>query len=347
MSKINDLAAELRKLLASGLYPDGARFLSEYEIENRYGISRITANKAVAILVSEGLLIRGKRGSGTFVKRTKSFPKGWIAAIETLNSQYNSRIIAGAVSEAYAQGYMLSILSPQISNLDGSLEWGNIFSDISESDCVGVIGVTTLLNFLPENYTKPVVYMDGILTPDDSKKVNTVTCENFNAAYRMMQKIIAAGKKEIVFTGLGYHRNRRERLEGFMAALKDNNILDAEKRQYNMHNGSLHEVRLTLRKICADFPDVDFIATDSDEVAFHFIQVGKGENIDLPSAIGLSGFGNIHGIADGYNIPTVEQHPWHLGVAAVKGLLDVVNGRGDQEILQVEIPAEIINAEFI
>ena len=47
MSKINDLAAELRKLLSSGLYPPGARFISEYEIENRYGISRITDNKAV------------------------------------------------------------------------------------------------------------------------------------------------------------------------------------------------------------------------------------------------------------------------------------------------------------
>ena len=347
MSKINDLAAELRKLLASGLFPEGARFLSEYEIENRYGISRITANKAVAVLVAEGLLVRGKRGSGTFVQRTKHFPKGWIAAIETLQSQYNSRIIAGAACEAYAQGYMLSVLSPQISSQDGSLEWGSMFKDIAESDCVGVIGVTTLLNYLPENYSKSVVHMDGILTADGNKKVHSVTCENFNAAYRMMQKILAAGKKQVVFTGLGYHRNRRERLEGFMAALKDNNILDAEKRQYNMHNGSLHEVRLTLRRICADFPDVDFIATDSDEVAFHFIQVGKGENINLPSAIGLSGFGNIHGIADGYNIPTVEQHPWHLGVAAVKGLFEVVNGSCESEALQVEIPAEILNAEFI
>ena len=61
MSKINDLAAELRKLLSSGLYPPGARFISEYEIENRYGISRITANKAVSILASEGLLERGNR----------------------------------------------------------------------------------------------------------------------------------------------------------------------------------------------------------------------------------------------------------------------------------------------
>ncbi len=347
MSKITDLASELRKLISSGLYPEGARFISEYEIERRYNISRITANKAVSILVAEGMLERGKRGSGTFVKRSGAFPKGWIAAIETLQSQYNSRIIAGAASEAYAQGYMLSVLGPQISSQDGSMEWGNLFNDIAQSDCVGVIGVKTLVNFIPENYPKPVIQMDGILTDSSSKKIHSVTSENFTAAYKMMQHIIAAGKKQIVFSGFGYHVNRRERLNGFMAALKDNNIVDAEKRQYNMHNGTRHEVRLVLRKILADYPDVDFIATDSDEVAFNFIQAGKEENISLPSAIGLSGFGNIHGIADGYNLPTVEQHPWHLGVAAVKGLLKIVEDKECSEILQMEIPVEILNAEFI
>ena len=92
MSKINDLAAELRKLLATDLFPAGSRFLSEYEIENRYGISRITANKAVSLLAAEGLLERGKRGSGTFVKKSSIFPKGWIAAIENLSPVYNTRV---------------------------------------------------------------------------------------------------------------------------------------------------------------------------------------------------------------------------------------------------------------
>ncbi len=54
----------------------GARFPSEYELQERFTVSRFTANKAVALLAAEGLLKRGVRGSGTYVKKLNQFPKG-------------------------------------------------------------------------------------------------------------------------------------------------------------------------------------------------------------------------------------------------------------------------------
>ena len=45
----------------------GERFLSEREIASEYGVSRATANKALASLVSEGLL-QFRKGLGTFVR---------------------------------------------------------------------------------------------------------------------------------------------------------------------------------------------------------------------------------------------------------------------------------------
>ena len=96
MNKVDELTGKLRDLLASGAFPPGARFPSEYELQDRYEVSRATANKAVALLSAEGLLERGRRGSGTFVKKIMQFPKGWIAAIEDFKHPYKRGMIAGA-----------------------------------------------------------------------------------------------------------------------------------------------------------------------------------------------------------------------------------------------------------
>jgi GntR family transcriptional regulator len=61
------LNARLRSSLAAD-FQRGDRFLTEREISDRYGVSRATANKALASLVSEGL-IEFRRGVGTFVRR--------------------------------------------------------------------------------------------------------------------------------------------------------------------------------------------------------------------------------------------------------------------------------------
>ena len=341
MSKITDLAAELRKLLASGLYPPGARFISEYEIENRYNISRITANKAVSILAAEGLLERGKRGSGTFVKNISRFPKGWIAAIENLSTVYNTRVYAGAAQEAYAQGYVLAVLRPQTSGM------ADILNNLKNSDCVGIIGFSSLLEMVPLDYPKTVIHLDGVLNTLDDRKRHSVTCANRSAAYEMMSRIIASGKKEIVFVGANYAGNRRERMDGFEAAMRDHDIPDAAKRRIAIHSGSPHEMKLAFDKIRKLFPNVDFIATDSDDVAYRIIKAARNENIDCPGVIGVSGFGNLPEVASYCSIPTVDQHPWHVGVQAVKSLLDVVENKKSGEFIQVEIPTEIINAELI
>jgi GntR family transcriptional regulator len=62
--QLND---QLRSALASE-YECGDRFLTEREIAAQFEVSRATANKALASLVSEGVL-EFRRGIGTFVRR--------------------------------------------------------------------------------------------------------------------------------------------------------------------------------------------------------------------------------------------------------------------------------------
>jgi len=57
----------LRGLVCSGEFKTGARFLSEREVSARFEVSRITANKALSNLISEGIL-EYRKGVGTFVR---------------------------------------------------------------------------------------------------------------------------------------------------------------------------------------------------------------------------------------------------------------------------------------
>lgn len=57
----------LRALIREGEVKVGDQFFTEREIAGRFGVSRITANKALSNLVSEGVL-EFKKGVGTFVR---------------------------------------------------------------------------------------------------------------------------------------------------------------------------------------------------------------------------------------------------------------------------------------
>jgi GntR family transcriptional regulator len=56
----------LRERITGGEWPRGARIPTEAELCEAYAVSRITVRQALALLVRDGLLVRG-RGRGTFV----------------------------------------------------------------------------------------------------------------------------------------------------------------------------------------------------------------------------------------------------------------------------------------
>ena len=64
--QLND---RLRRLAMSGDLAPGARFPTERELAARFGVSRVTANKALSQLVVEGLL-EFRPGVGTFVRKS-------------------------------------------------------------------------------------------------------------------------------------------------------------------------------------------------------------------------------------------------------------------------------------
>ncbi|MDQ2709327.1 MAG: GntR family transcriptional regulator [Actinomycetota bacterium] len=61
------IAADLRESIVTGMLAPGALLPSERELIQRYGTSKTTASKAIALLQAEGL-VRAELGRGTFVR---------------------------------------------------------------------------------------------------------------------------------------------------------------------------------------------------------------------------------------------------------------------------------------
>jgi GntR family transcriptional regulator len=85
----HQVAVILRDQLASGVHAEGERLPSEAEICETYGVSRITAKRAMDELANEGLVTRS-RGRGTIVSRGAGMTPfavsvdGWIENISRM-----------------------------------------------------------------------------------------------------------------------------------------------------------------------------------------------------------------------------------------------------------------------
>ena len=79
-SKYRIIFETMRREIRSGRYPGGVALPSEEQLVRRFGVSRITAVKAMDELVKEGLVYR-KRGVGTFATREACSEAGQLGLI--------------------------------------------------------------------------------------------------------------------------------------------------------------------------------------------------------------------------------------------------------------------------
>ena len=72
--KYLQIVESVRKSIEAGRYRNGVRLPSEAELVRRFGVSRMTAVKAMQHLQREGLLVR-RTGSGTYAAESASGQK--------------------------------------------------------------------------------------------------------------------------------------------------------------------------------------------------------------------------------------------------------------------------------
>ncbi len=78
--RYRQIAAELRSAIERGDYPAGARLPGENALMQEYGVARMTARQALAVLISEGLAV-SRKGAGVFVRTFRPIIRDGIARL--------------------------------------------------------------------------------------------------------------------------------------------------------------------------------------------------------------------------------------------------------------------------
>jgi DNA-binding GntR family transcriptional regulator len=100
------LAQLLRAMIRTGRLAPGDRISSENEIVDRHRVSRATANRALAILADEGLIIR-RRGTGSLVASA-----GMISEVHPMpGTRISARLPTPAERDAIGAGRWVPVLA--------------------------------------------------------------------------------------------------------------------------------------------------------------------------------------------------------------------------------------------
>ena len=329
MEKIDPMLTELRAELSAGKYDDDAHFPSEYELAERFGVNKKTANKAVSLLVSEGWLYRGRRGQGTLVSPVKPFPRGQICCISGLQNTYKAGFLQGAQAGALQHEYLLNYCSPPPEELP------DLLKRLENSPVRGI-----LTGYYGELHTRlPVIYIDR--SSGDPESFYSVACNNYQGGYEMMKQILSRGHRNIV---IFFQRNLMpDRLKGFYDAMSEAGISDGGKRTFFWLEDSRYEARKNLRQALKKYPGFSAVACGSDPQMFLTADALDQQGIPWRKRIALTGFGNLLGKDPILPAASVDQHPFNLGYTAAENLISLIEGRGEDIPKQSMIDVELVN----
>lgn len=190
---------------------------------------------------------------------------------------------------------------------------------------------------------KPLILFDRVST---ELKVPTVTLNDFKAGYLATQHLIDQGYKNIAFvTTMHKVKIFDDRLEGFRAAMKENN-LPVNEEQLILGGLSIKDGRYGAGRLLRGDKLPDAIIAGDDFTALGVIK--KLKEVDqVPPKIGVIGFSNEAFSA--YITPTlstVDQHPNQMGLECADMFLQMIKQKNPNDgVRNVVLEPTIVERE--
>lgn len=257
-------------------------------------------------------------GRNLRVARTKII----LVLLPTIANDFYSTIISGIRSEAEKDGYNIMI-GVTDNDPDLELRYMNLLQTKSVDGAILLSPIVKgeLLSQIAREY--PMVqcceYLDGV-------DINTVTIDNYKAAYEATSYLIELGHKRIGFIGgQESYISAKLRAEGFRRALKENG-LKIPNDYIHRSNYSYKSGGEACRKLLAlEFPPTA-IFTVADSIAVGAIKAAQEMGLEIGKHLDVMGFDD-NSIARVYSptITTVSQPRVELGQVAYRLLKEKIS----------------------
>ncbi len=325
------LINDIRTKIEQGFYRTGEKVDSLNQLCQRYGVSKITAIRAIDELQNMGLL-RKVAGKGTFVtgmryeeqelddypelKSIILFSKGFIE--HTADSEFAKQIYNNIVASAYELGVDVRVEHVRESEIYGATKIP--FTPKSDE---GVIA-------LARDSVVPMLYLftnpncRRVLVDTSVAGVPNVLTDNYDGVRQMLEYLKSLGHEHILFAarfadGQNFV-NENERLESFLNLCRQMDI-----RARFVTSGNLEDIFRILRQ--PDRPSAVFFSRD--DPAIKLMMDLKERGISVPGDISITGYDDY--ASQGYDISrltTVKVDTAQLGRWAVELLRKPIDTLG-------------------
>lgn len=332
----------------NGVLLPGDKLDTEFEMMEKYGVSRITVSRALQELVRDGFVTR-YRSKGSFVKEQNHHAENnkpeqgvssTIAFVMPFSTGTVPQLLFAMQHAAQKQNLLLSIFNSE-KNLEQERD---ILKRLAELPFAGIIfypiesydNLSYFSPFILRN--TPLVSIDKTIPYAD---VPCIKCDNYLCAYKMTQYLIDKGHTNIAFYAHTLKdENEKQRFLGYLNALVDNGIspnsdffLELEKdcQPQNMmpeSNSILNEtVKSQLQQmfLLKERPTALFCAFDL--IAAYIQQQAGHLGISIPDDLSVVGFDNLP-VCDHLQVPltSVAQDFVSIGNKAVELISQKING---------------------
>ena len=268
-----------------------------------------------------------------------------IVVCEIANNFF-SQAINGIESIAYNRGYHVIISQSHESYEREVVNVEHLASRSVDGLLVSLSAETDKIEHFKKLHDKgfPIVFFDRIT---DEIETHKVVADNYKGAYSATQHLIDAGYTKIAHLTSSAHLSISiERLNGYKAALQDNNIAFNEAYLKNCNHGGMifNELEDAVKSLVSlkDRPDAIFSA--GDRLTLNCLRVLKTLELKVPDDIALVGFSNSSfGELITPGLTTVKQPAAEMGQTAAELLIKLIESkRAVTEFETIELQSELI-----
>jgi len=334
------VAADLRHKIISGLMPVGMQILPHRELATRYGVSVITINKALAGLVSDGLL-HSRVGRGTFVAARPAptpgiRPEGMLGfVLRDLSSPFFSLVAHAAQQRADASGFGL-LFSSSSHREDREEEQIRRFRTLGVKGLVIVSMSRTYRLSEPIRALHEADFPYVMVSYTDGDDVPFVGCDFDRGGFLAGQHLIALGRRRFGYIADKIGSSLGELREcGYRRAVQEAGLRVEPAFEFEYpYEGEWNDYRSgyavgTHVAGLATKPDAMFVHNDLGALGFQDGLLDHG--VRVPDDIAVVGLDDID-LAARARVPltTVRQPADRIGELAVESLLARLAGERPQ-----------------
>lgn len=267
---------------------------SENELSSQFGVSRITINKAMDLLVDEGIVYR-IQGKGSFVSVDgrpilydsvrSSETKPMIALLmPRVSNQYTSRLLMGIEEVVHAAGARLLFSTTD----DDPAKESQLLADAVESGVSGIIVYPTQGASYNEEILRltlsgfPIVVIDRYLR---GVETNCVLSDHEGGAYKAVSHLLELGHRSIAYasTELAGTTSLEDRKNGYSRAM--GGIPSA--RSHELILSDTEEAEEKVRTFLSERPDITAFFASHYTIGVRILRALDGTGIQVPEDLSL------------------------------------------------------------